>query len=250
MIGIVGGVGPYAGIDLLKKVYDNTIADTDQQHLDTALLSMSSRISDRSAYLNGEIEENPGLAIADVLLKLESIGVTVAGIPCVTAHSGKILESVKQKLNDEKSGLKLINMISETLLFIKKNYPYISAVGVLSTTGTYKSAVFTDALKENGYKVILPKMEIQEKLIHPAIYDPVYGIKALSHPVQPQAVENLNKGVAYLKAHGAQAVILGCTEIPLAIQEKEVQGLLTIDATNILARALIYHYRPDKLKEM
>jgi aspartate racemase len=34
MIGIVGGVGPYAGLDLLKKIYDNTIANNDQEHLE------------------------------------------------------------------------------------------------------------------------------------------------------------------------------------------------------------------------
>ena len=74
MIGIFGGVGPYAGIDLLKKVYDNTIANNDQEHLDTVLLSISSSINDRTEYIEGRVKENPAESITKVLLKLESIG--------------------------------------------------------------------------------------------------------------------------------------------------------------------------------
>ena len=248
MIGIVGGVGPYAGIDLLKKVYDNTIANSDQEHLDTALLSMSSSIKDRTAFLNGEISENPAYAITEVLLKLESIGATVAGIPCNTAHSNAIYDVVFRELNDKKSSLKLLNMITETVSFIGEHYPQISAVGVLSATGTYKSGVYSNILGEKGYRVVLPAMEMQETLIQSAIYDSVFGIKSVANPVHPQAVENLHKGIVALKEQGAQAVILGCTEIPLAIPQKEVEGVITVDPTNILARALIKNYKPNKLK--
>ena len=40
MIGIVGGVGPYAGLDLAKNIFDNTLAETDQQHLPLVMLSL------------------------------------------------------------------------------------------------------------------------------------------------------------------------------------------------------------------
>ena len=58
MIGIVGGIGPYAGLDLLKKVFDNTLANSDQEHLDTILLSMPSKIEDRTEYLIGKVKIN------------------------------------------------------------------------------------------------------------------------------------------------------------------------------------------------
>jgi aspartate racemase len=53
MIGIVGGVGPYAGLDLLRKVYDNTVAGKDQDHLDVVMISVPAAIPDRTAYLLG-----------------------------------------------------------------------------------------------------------------------------------------------------------------------------------------------------
>lgn len=250
MIGIVGGIGPYAGIDLLKKVYDNTKANSDQEHLDVALISMSSSINDRTEYLTDQNIDNPAYAIVEVLRKLEKIGVTVAGIPCNTAHSKEIFNIIIEELMKSKSKLKLLNMIEETISFIDSNCPNVSKIGVLSTTGTYKSKVYYKALNTANYEVVLPPIEIQEAFIHDAIYNTEYGIKSRSNPISFQAIENLHKGLKYLKEEGAEAVILGCTEIPLAIPQKEIFGLITIDPTNVLARALIKNYIPDKLKEL
>lgn len=250
MIGIVGGVGPYSGLDLLKKVFDNTLANNDQEHLDAVLISASSKIEDRTEYLIGNIKKNPAIAIADVLLNLKNAGVTVAGIPCNTAHSEKIFNVIQSQLKKSGSTINLLNMIEETATFIASNYPAITKVGVLSTTGTYKSGVYTKVLKAKGYEVILPSLDMQENLIHPSIYHPIYGIKTISNPIHPQARKNLLQGFSFLKEQGAQAVILGCTEIPLAITEKVINEMIIIDPTTILARALIQFYNPSKLKPL
>ncbi len=98
MIGIVGGVGPYAGLDLMKKVFDNTLAQIDQDHLDVVMLSLSGSIADRTEYLEGKVDVNPGLAIAGVLKRLEEAGATVAGIPCNTAHAPGIFSFIEKEL--------------------------------------------------------------------------------------------------------------------------------------------------------
>ncbi len=250
MIGVVGGIGPYSEIDLLRKVFDNTLANSDQEHLDAVLLSMPSRIEDRTEYLIGNIKENPAIAIAEVLLKLQNVGATVAGIPCNTAHSEKIFNVIQLELKKAEATIKVLNMIEETVSFIAVNHPNITKVGVLSTTGTYKSGVYTIAFQSKGYEVIVPSLEMQENLIHPAIYHPTYGIKTIANPIHPQARKNLLQGISFLKEQGAQAVILGCTEIPLAITETQINGLVTIDPTNVLARALIYKHNPKKLKSL
>lgn len=250
MIGIVGGVGPFAGTDLLNKIFKNTQADTDQEHLDAILLSMSSTIEDRTAYLIGKVKVNPALALVQVLLKLESTGATIAGIPCNTAHSERIFKVIQLELERAKSVIKLLNMIDETVSFIAANYPNVTKVGVLSTTGTYKSKLYASALKLKGYEAIAPTLEMQEARIHTAIYHKTYGIKTTSNPIHQQARENLLLGLSYLKEQGAEIAILGCTEIPLAITESEINGVITIDPTNILARALIQNSNPHKLKPL
>lgn len=248
MIGIVGGTGPYAGLDLLRKVLDNTVAGNDQEHLDTLLFSLPSGIPDRTAYLLGKTGVNPGVVIAEVLIRLEAAGATVAGIPCNTAHAEKIFGVILDRLQASASRIRLLHMIDETIVYLAKTYPGLSSIGVLSTTGTYRSGVYAKALGNMGYQVVLPAPELQERLIHPAIYDPEYGIKSCPDPVHPRARENLLSGIAYLEKHGAEAVILGCTEIPMAVSAEEAGNLMVIDPTRVLARALIRSIDPSKLK--
>lgn len=249
MIGIVGGIGPFAGKDLLEKVFENTIAHSDQEHLDVALLSMSSKIEDRTEYLLGRVNDNPGLAIAQVLTKLEKIGVTVAGLPCNTAHAEQIFDVILNELAASKSKIKVLHMVDETVKFIVDNFADIKRVGVLSTTGTYKSGLYKNALESAGFEAVVPTPEMQKNTIRPAIYHPLYGIKTISQPVDERALNLLLKGVSFLKEQGAEAIVLGCTEIPLALTETTIDNVMMVNPTNILARALINEYCPEKLKK-
>jgi len=246
----VGGVGPYAGIDLMRKVCDNTLAGTDQEHVDALLFSLPSGIVDRTEYLEGREEVNPAHALFDVLSMLDEAGATVAGIPCNTAHAAPIFDLVLEKLDAAGCQVKLLHMVQETMAYMQSALPGLRRIGVLSTTGTYRRRIYQGALVSAGFEVIRPTEEMQEQRIHPAIYHPGYGIKSISHPMHPQALANLEMGLNYLQQQGAEAVILGCTEIPLAIQELPRTEMRTIDPTWVLARALIRHAFPEKLKSL
>jgi len=248
MIGIVGGVGPYAGVDLMRKVLDNTIAESDQEHMDVLLLSMPSGIMDRTDFLVGKTGMNPAFAIAGVLVTLGKAGATVAGIPCNTAHADEIFRVILERLQRKECRIKLLHMIDETVSYLGKTHPGLTRVGVLATTGTYQSGVYRKALEKNGYQVMVPSPEMQERLIHPSVYDPEYGIKSRSDPVHPRARENLLSGISYLKKQGAEAVILGCTEIPMAVTGKDTGRMVAVDPARILARALIRSIDPARLK--
>lgn len=250
MIGIVGGIGPYAGVDLLNKIYSNTVAKRDQDYLSVILMSLPSRIEDRTEFLLGEVATNPGYSIAKIILELESSGAVVAGVPCNTAHSDEIFSVILNELKKEGSQIEILHMINETMDFLKLKYPHFSKIGVLSTTGTYKYGIYSKALERNGFIAVEPSLDIQEKYVHPAIYDPDYGIKANSNPFHQKAKENLDVAVNYLKDKGAEAVILGCTEIPLVITTEKIKDLVVINPTNILARRLIHFVKPVKLKSI
>jgi aspartate racemase len=249
-IGIVGGVGPYAGIDLMRKVFDNTLAGADQEHVDALLFSLPSGIVDRTEYLEGREEVNPALALFDVLSMLEEAGATVAGIPRNTAHAAPIFDLILEKLDAAGSRVKLLHMVQETIAYMQTALPDLRRIGVLSTTGTYRRRIYKEALASAGFEVIRPTEEMQEAWIHPAIYHPGYGIKSVSHPLHPQALSHLQKGLDHLQQQGAEAVILGCTEIPLAIRELHPTEIRAIDPTWVLARALIRHAFPEKLKPL
>lgn len=245
MIGIVGGVGPLAGVDIVKKIIEETNARRDQDHLPVLLSSQAHRIKDRTAYLLGKEPINPGHALAEIAYELQQAGATVVAIPCNTAHSPRIFDVVKEDLAAKQANVKLLHMVEETAKFIKDSYQD-AKVGVLSTTGTRNSGLYKHVIERFDLSSIEPSDELQEK-IHSAIYDETYGIKAYSSPVTNRAHDALVAAIQELKAHGAQVIILGCTELPLALREKSYFGLPVVDPNRILARALINELDPSKL---
>lgn len=248
MIGIIGGMGPYAGLDLVRKVFDETEAWTDQEHLPLALLSIPGSIVDRTAYVLGDVDENPGYAIARIALALERSGASVAGIPCNSAHSPVIFDVIRRQLAEAGSRLVLLHMIEETAAHLAALPHPPARVGVLSTTSVFRLGLYRDALAQVGLEAVLPSAEMQEEVVHAAVYDPVYGVKAGSSPVSERARADLETAVASLAARGAEAVVLGCTEMPLALPESHAAGVPLIDPTRILARALIRSTYPERLR--
>ena len=75
MIGIVGGVGPYAGLDLTRKIFDQTKAVSDQDYLSVVLLSMPQQIEDRTSFLLGQTSINPANAIFKIIRKSMTTGI-------------------------------------------------------------------------------------------------------------------------------------------------------------------------------
>lgn len=235
-IGIVGGVGPYAGMDLFKKILDQTNAKTDQEHLPVLLFSMPNVIQDRTDYLVGKSHENPAFSIAEIIDKLHTCGASVVGIPCNTAHADSIFNEITHRIPQD---IKLLHLIDEVTSFIKTTYPTFKNIGILSTTGTFNANIYPAYLDKKGLHGIQVTQEIQQNYIHPAIYNEEYGIKANTSIISDRAKKQINHGIEYLIQQGAEAIILGCTEIPLIFTEESAHNITLIDPTKILARALI-----------
>lgn len=246
MLGIVGGVGPLAGIDLLKKITGNTEAKNDQEHLPVILFSFPDKINDRTDYLEGKVKENPGIAIGKICVKLSKAGALVAGIPCNTAHAPEIFNSVSKVLDQNNCSLKIINMIDETIRYIKETFPQKSAIGVMSTTGTYKQKIYYNDLLKTGYLPVVPEEDVQTELVHNSVYHPSYGIKTQGGKITEKAKDQLYAVMEMIINKGVQAIILGCSEIPLAVTEEEFHGIKLIDPVDILAKAMIEQYRRIK----
>lgn len=239
-IGVVGGMGTYAGIDLLKKIADNTGAETDQDHFPVIMISEPENILDRTEYLLGLVKQNPGYAIASIAKRLAEMGAELIGLPCNTAHVPEILDIVLEGVPE---GCRLVNMIEEVEIFLTENYNEISRVGVLATNGTYGARVYDHYLQKAGIEVIYPNKKSQFEKVHPSIYDPDYGIKAQSNPVSERSVSDLTEVAEELISKGAGALVLACTEIPLALTEDSISGIPLVDASDVLAKALVREYR-------
>ncbi len=219
---------------------------SDQDHLPIAMLSMPHSIEDRTKFLLGKLDVNPAIAILKIISNLHENGASIIGIPCNTAHAESIFSEIVNRIPKE---IKLLHMINEVAKYIKEHYPSAVNVGILSTTGTLFSNVYPNCLSQLGLVGIQVSKEIQELHIHPAIYNTTYGIKAQSNPVTIQAKKGLHIGIEYLLEQRVDAIILGCTEIPLALTDKEINSIPLIDTTKVLARALILESSPEDLLE-
>ena len=111
-LGVIGGMGPLATVSFYERVVLNTAAKCDNEHIDMVVLSHAS-MPDRTKC----IIENKGGEFLEVIKKdfkiLEDIGVEAVAIPCNTSHY--FFDEFKKFTN-----LRIINMISETILEVKK----------------------------------------------------------------------------------------------------------------------------------
>jgi aspartate racemase len=247
VIGVVGGVGPYAGLDLNQKIFANTRTSREQDHLQVFLLSCSSLIADRTEYLlHPEAAENPGNAIYEVIEKLSRIGAEVVGVPCNTSHCAPILDVVERRMREDRLPVTFLHMIREVYRHVRRSMPAAERIGLLATRGTYHSGIYSAIFAEEGkVEILTPPVEDQQR-VHAAIYDPGYGIKNHANPINPKASGDLADVARGLVQRGAQGVIMGCTEIPLAMRPLAMPVPL-IDSTLILARALIEAADPSAL---
>lgn len=218
-IGIIGGMGPEATVDLMNKIIKATPAKIDQEHL-RMFVDNNPQIPSRiEAILEGA--ENPGPTMAESAKKLEEAGADFLIIPCNTAHY--FVDAVKEAVD-----LPLVSIIEETVASIKESK--LEEVAILATTATLKTKLYEEKLEEEGIRVILPEEKYQK-----IVMEIINHVKA----GEIEAAYGLNEEVIeHIKAKGARAAILGCTELPLGIDHENLDFDF-FDPTNILARAAV-----------
>lgn len=226
-VGVVGGVGPAATVDFMAKLVAVTEARRDQDHINV-LVEQNPQIPDRTENLVGD-GVDPTVALYSTCKKLERGGADIIAIPCNTAHA--YLDRLQRHL-----GIPIISILTAATDHIRLVAPDIRRVGVLATNGTIRSGLYQQALQTAGLDHILPDAPHQA-LVMESIYGP-RGVKA-GH-VDGLCKTQIDQAIAHLVACGAEAVILGCTELPLIVKESRDQlGVLPVDPTQVLARKCV-----------
>jgi aspartate racemase len=239
VIGIVGGMGPEAGIALHKSILANTNARTDQEHLSIITMSFPGLISDRTAYLEGKSSINPAYEIARVIDKLSLVGAEVIGIACNTCHVPKIFEIVMDEVSKIPRSIELLNMPYEVGDYLKKRISDGSRVGILMTNGTYNSRLYEKVVQKAGCVAVIPDLKFQNDVVHKMIYDPKIGIKANCGCITREAQFLFEKTIDLFIAKGCDVVTLGCTELSLTVDLQSNYTIEFVDSTQCLATALV-----------
>ena len=229
-IGVVGGVGPAATVDLLDKIVVNTDARCDQDHV-KVIVEQNPQIPDRTAHLlDGGAD--PTIALYATAKRLEAAGASVIAIPCNTAHV--FVPRIQPGLS-----IPIVNMLEATLGHICETYPG-RPVGLLATNGTIRTRAYHAVAEAVGISLMVPDENDQARVMA-AIYGP-RGVKA--GYVTGVCAEDLNVAMTTLVERGAEVLILGCTELPLLVPECPdalIAGrrVAVVDPTAILARTCI-----------
>ena len=229
-IGIVGGVGPAATVDFLDKIVKATPAKKDQEHI-KVVVEQNPQIPDRTRNLiHGETD--PTIALYATCRRLEDAGADIITIPCNTAHA--YVEDVQRHLS-----VPIVSMLRTTIEHIQSRYGVTRRVGLLATTGTVRTGVY-HAVARGIFDLMVPDDEHQEKVMA-SIYGPL-GVKA--GYTEGQCLDDLVAGVRHLVDRGAEILILGCTELPVLIDESDDyrivgKSVVMLDPTNLLARRCV-----------
>ena len=221
-IGILGGMGPLATADLFRKIVLMTKAGSDNEHI-RIYIDNNSQIPDRTAaILSGGADPVPQMS--DALRHLEACGADCIIMPCNTAHYFLPRLQALTKIP-------FLSMLEATARTCAARFPGGTAA-VLATKGTLSAGLYQAALEKEGVSFLLPNDAEQDALMR-VIYD---GVKAGKEPEDYRA--DMESVVEALTSRGADYLILGCTELPLAAQALALD-VPAVDPTEELAKAAI-----------
>ena len=247
MIGILGGMGTQAGLDFCNKLAILNRGKIDQEY-PLFLLYNKSNIPGRpesigvqtgnmSNRLKSKKSAKKYLLVLKSLLRgcklLKKSNCKFIVIPCNTAHYW--YEDLQKKIN-----LPIINMPEEVFKYTKKKCNKNSSIGLLCTEGTLKTDVYGKFFDKN-YRLVYPSKIFQKNNVNKAIKLVKMGkVKSANRIIKP--------AINYLIKKRCKKIILGCTELPIAIfafkSFKKIKSSKTfLDPNLILANAAMRKYK-------
>lgn len=222
IIGVLGGLGPWATLDFFEKVLRATPAQRDQDHL-RVIIDNNPKIPDRTPAILGR-GEDPVPALIATARNLERAGASFLVIPCNTAHA--FYDQVQAAVS-----IPILHIMEEVATVAAAEVPDLKSVGVLATVATVRGELYHRPFARRGVTVLQPPLP-EQTLVDRGIYQVKAG------EMGPEVTRPLVGVAEGLVARGAQALVLGCTELPFVLKSSHVRVPL-FDSNLILARAAV-----------
>ena len=226
LIGVLGGMGPLATIDFMRKVLAATPAASDQDHVPLVVSSIP-QVPDRTAAFRGD-GVSPLAAMVASGQRLARAGAGLVVVPCNTAHLWFAeLESAL--------ALPMLHLVDAALEDAVATAGAGATIGLLCTDATLASGLYVNRTPRSaqapGVQWALPTATEMLELVMP-------GIQAVKAGALDRGAELLGAAARALARRGAQALVLGCTEVPLVLDAGN-SPVPVIDATDALARRAV-----------
>jgi aspartate racemase len=220
-VGVLGGMGPASTAEFYRLLVETTAADSDQQHLHV-IIDGDAGIPDRRAALVG-VGEDPRPRMIQSARRLEAAGAQIVAMPCNTAHA--FLSDVQSAIS-----VPVIDMIAETAEAALQVGGRASAIGIMATDAALSTGLYPLALTTRGVVPVLPDIAAQERLMAA-----IWHVKAGRNDAAGHIVA---RGATQLAIGGCAAVLLGCSELPIAVKGLTLP-VPVVDSLATLARATI-----------
>ncbi|HHX03015.1 MAG TPA: amino acid racemase [Tissierellia bacterium] len=229
IVGIIGGMGPLASVDLQRKIIENTVADEDQDHLHV-ITDCNSQIPDRTAaILHGGKDPLPEMI--NSAKRLEQAGAQVLVMACNTAHF--YLEQMRPAVS-----IPFLSMIEAAIEEAKRQDA--KRVVIFSTTATQEKGLYELRCQKEGMEVLALSEEEKELMMRI-----IYAMKA---GVMDHGIEEAKALLERKRQEGADVFFTACTELAIYFQEDDFVGPF-VDPTEALARKVV-RYAGGKLKPL
>ena len=228
-LGVLGGMGPAASAEFMVRLVAQTPAKQDQDHIPTILWS-DNTVPDRSTSMrNGDNKPLPYLLSG--IQGLVSAGCNLIVIPCNTAHLW-FSEMEKQA----SWHARIVHIVDSVADALRDANVVDSKIGVIGTQATVELGLYQYRLNKLGWECIVPTKLEMDTLVQPAI--------DLIKANQIEAAHTMLMTVIHsLIGRGATAVVLGCTEIPLAIRESQQDNTPLINSIDSLVKSAIKQFK-------
>ncbi len=225
-VGIIGGMGPGATIDLMQRILRLTPApegrDMDDIDHIRCLVDNNPKIPSRIKAIIDKDGEDPGPFIANMAKGLESWGADFLAIPCNTAHY--YYDIVQKAVN-----IPVINLIDIVCNHIKTHFPDHDRIGILASTAVKITQLYSNKLKRFDIKDVWPDSDHQAMLLK--------VIKEIKKGNMDSKVQNDYAQVCdNLLQKGVKTAIIACTELSIL---KGKTPIYTVDAAEILAMEIV-----------
>ena len=221
-LGILGGMGPAASAEFLVRLIEQTPAGCDQEHIPVILWS-DPTVPDRStSLLNGD--DLPWEYLRRGVQGLKNADCDHIIIPCNTAHFwyDRMAEL----------GVPITHIVDSVAAELRNKNVTNTTIGILGTQATIRQGLYQQRLTEQGWKCITPTEREMTEYVQPAI-DLIKAGKIV------MAEGLLNQVIANLIDWGANAVVLGCTEIPLAIRATQYKNRVLVNSIDSLVKSVL-----------
>ena len=233
MIGILGGMGTQAGLDFSNKLAKLNRGKLDQNY-PMFLLYNKSNTPKRPENLKKYY--NVLKALIDGCKMLQKNNCKFIVMPCNTAHYWHA--DIQKKIK-----IPLLSMPKEVYIYTKRFCKKNSKIGILCTEATLNTKIYNNYFDKN-YKLISPEKKIQKKSVNVAI-------KLVKMGKVREAEIILRAAVKHLLKKNCKKIILGCTELPIAIFayksfKKAKESKIFIDPNLLLAEVCMKKYRKKK----